>query len=210
MTTPIIALDIDGVLADFGSDFLRLAQNLHPEDGLEWWTAGGQQTWQHENLTTEQNNATWEYVYDRPGWWGELSVIPSLAEIRELMVFIAVTGCHVEYITARGTARSGKFPISIKITTQRWLHKKGFPQSRHVTLAEDKAVAIDELVERVGGRLLGLLDDRPHTIDKLTDRGYPVVARDWPYNRETLPHAVRAGSLGEFTELMRRRLRALT
>ncbi|KKN31197.1 hypothetical protein LCGC14_0826200 [marine sediment metagenome] len=210
MSTPIIALDIDGVLADFGSDFLRQAKDLHPDEGLEWWSAGGQQTWQHENLTTKQNNETWEYVYAHPEWWGGLSTIPSVVEIRELREFVADIDCHVEYITARGTARSAKAPEAITTITQMWLHGNRFPQPDNVTLAEDKAVAIDELVERIpGGQLLGLLDDRLATIADLAVMGYPVVARDWPYNRSISQKFVpRVYSLGEFTHLMRLRVAA--
>lgn len=211
MTIPIIALDIDGVLADFGADFMRLAASLHPNALLSWNSNGGQMTWKYDPLTNAQTDATWRYVYDRPSWWGGLSVIPSNPEIRELTEFTGMAGGHVQYITARGTARSAKHVDDIRITTMMWLRSNGFPQPENVTLSSDKAAALDGLIDQFCNNgdepaLLGLLDDRSTTVQDLSELGYPVVIRDWPYNRGLVDDSVpRVYSLGEFMHLMRSR-----
>jgi hypothetical protein len=181
---PVVAFDIDGVLADFCYGFTT----LHEGKGR---SQGAQPTWDFAGHV----DPTWEKVDASRYFWHELPCLASSAERSEMRAL--ADRADILYITGRQEGDNDTFG-----QTRRWLHDWVFPHG-NLILTTDKT----PILAGFGSALVGVIEDRPTLISTMWKAGLPVYVRDWQYNREIDSRVEgRVSSLGEFVYLMNRRL----
>lgn len=189
--------DLDGVLADFISQFTWMAGRKFDLGFTFTRSHGMQTTWNVEDepgseLTTEMADQVWEEADADPMFWTKLLTCVSDGEKRDMHKLVHA-GIKVLYCTSRG----GQDP---KVQSEMWIRRNGFPAGQ-VIVAKDKAEALRGLESR-GAEILAVIDDRPRLLSSLHKAGFYTVARDWPYNRgsETVCDA-RVSSVSEFVRI---------
>lgn len=179
---PTVALDIDGVLADFCSSFSRLAVTMGLTDTIV--TNADQTTWNF-NFHVDP---VWARVDEMYSFWEGLEPLVDEDDMEALAAL--AQEAHIMYVTGRrgkeSTARQ----------THRWLQDWDFPEGPvfFVPPKSDK----EGVILPNKHQIIGVIDDKPSILTSLAAEGIPVVARDWPYNREV--HVPRVGSVKEFVE----------
>lgn len=178
-----IALDIDGVLADFTYPFSDLAADLYP-DRMTPRAVGSQPTWHFEELSEAEQARVWEAVDATGGeFWRALPPLFTPGEL-EAMHVAELRGFRFVYVTARHSKAEGP--------THDWLQAHRLPAGP-LYMTGRKAGLLRGLPW-----LRGMLDDSPQGVEAMARAGLPVYVRDWPYNRALEREAPRVGSLGEY------------
>lgn len=131
-----IAFDLDGVLADLHTPFVKTALRLFPElepSVVESGDAAGAPDGDTDdteippvlpglNLTRRQSDTVWRHLANTENFWETLDEIESGA-IGRLAALADDRGWEVLFITSRPTS-TGR---TVQRQSQRWLEARGFP-----------------------------------------------------------------------------------
>lgn len=170
---PVVAVDIDGTLADYHGWFTRFAElwtgrsmpsPLDNTDGIPLykWLGMSKKTYRECKL-----------AYRQGGMKRSMPCYPGSAE---LLRYMRKSGCEVWICTTRPYLRLD----NIDPDTRHWLRRNHIPYDG-VIFGEHK---YRELVKIVGReRVLMVLDDLPEMIAQTVALSIPGVLRDQPYNR---------------------------
>lgn len=168
-----IALDVDGVLADFNHGFIALANQeglgehfpKSPDEIKEWYYSD-----------RELINKLFAKVITNDKFWLEL---PGYKNTPVPLGFVPKA-----YITAR--------PCSSDVTA-RWLKEHGFPKAPVYTVkdGEDKL----EVLRKLGSPIF--VDDKMETVQMLNDNGLVCYCMDRGWNQTLNPEYPRIRGLEE-------------
>lgn len=180
MTTRLIGLDIDGVIADFVHPFGKMAQEMF---GVRARPAGAQLQGRFNGLTDEQERALWDRIdSDFMGeFWENLPPLVTPGEIEDMHA-LRSEGYEFTFVTSRHSKS--------KYATERWLMKHGFVGRLH--MMKHKAPYLAEVEN-----LVAFIDDSPAHVEAMRDAQVKVYLRDWPYSRH-VTGVPRVGSVGEY------------
>lgn len=124
-----IALDVDGVLANFAQGFIDRGREMGFCDQLPC-------CWRHVpnwdfGLPTKTKQSIWEAINSDHAFWLSLPIVPSSRPPIPL--------CPIAYVTSR------RIPSAV---TARWLYTNGFPVAEVITVsAPEEKVAQLQLLE---------------------------------------------------------------
>ena len=182
-----IALDIDGVFADWQVAFMEV---MHTVNGNLVYTTAEKKRW-GVDASTEDYNKTWDIISDeRMNWW---MTLPSLVSYSEVMLVNNITS-NVEntvyFLTSRKTLHQG---LPADIQSEGWLAGIGVHNPRVIlTKSSGKAELLNAL------DIDFFLDDKPKILEDAV-KNCPdtlVSARNWCYN-EGVEVDARYDSVGE-------------
>lgn len=167
-----LALDVDGVIADFVSAAIELAQNnglghLFPKSHDEWrdyYHPLMDELWVHINEAGER-------------FWMSIKPYPEKLPIKP-----------VAYITSRRLRPE---------ITEAWLFRHGFPHAPVITVA-NKSLKREAIVQ-VGAA--AMVEDDPETMTALNSAGIRCFLMDRPWNRHVQDLGLRIHSLRELVRL---------
>lgn len=182
---PLVALDIDGTLADYHTHFLQFAERWigkpmpHPKDinpgkRLSEWMGVEHSVYQECKLAFRQGGLKrWMPAYD-----GASNLTSSIAHM----------GAEVWICTTRPYLRLD----NIDPDTREWLARNGIHYDA-VLFGEHKYA---ELARQAGDRVVAVFDDLPEQCDQAVGQGFNTWVRDQPYNRHYTPYEVPADLRG--------------
>lgn len=183
-----IALDVDGVLADFCWEFTKI---LHDLDHSQY-RRHGDQVYSYDFGADEWTlSKAWEIVKQSENWWETLTPLVSWETAGFVKDLVTQRRCI--FITSR-IPTAGDDPW---LQTYRWLQRYNFLPSPccgsvlFVVSREDK-----HRVMRVAGTEV-IVEDSPDVIDSVLRHKGNVIVRDWPYNRDAHPHLPRVRLLAD-------------
>jgi hypothetical protein len=170
---PVVAVDIDGTLADYHGWFTRFAELWtgrempDPTDNtngipLYKWLGMSKKTYRECKL-----------AYRQGGMKRSMPCYPGSAD---LLRYMRKSGCEVWICTTRPYLRLD----NIDPDTRHWLRRNHIPYDG-VIFGEHKYRDLVKIVGRE--RVLMVLDDLPEMIEQTLALGIPGVLRDQPYNR---------------------------
>lgn len=180
---PIVALDLDGTLGDYHTNFLTFADKYFgpsvlpirlPENpGLPMWEWMG---------ISERSYRDAKLAYRQGGWKRWMPVYPGAAELtRE----IRSAGAEVWICTTRPYLRLD----NVDPDTREWLWRNHIEYDAMLfdPLHEADGSKYEELFRQVGSRVASIVDDLPEMIRSaqavFADEWVVPVVRDQPYNR---------------------------
>ena len=177
-----IALDVDGVLADFIWSFTQVATELGVMTGR--FRTSDQQEWSFPCDV----NSVWEEVKGRWNWWMTLEPIATTDEISALNKAI---GEHdVYFITSRPRTRG----LSAERQTHHWLTSIGL-QAAHASVIATRAGSKGALCKALD--IEAVLEDCPANLEDLWHHDITAYARRQQYNRNW---ELNVGTITEFLE----------
>lgn len=170
-----IALDVDGVFADF---VLSFTQVLHEINGSSIYGTEDQREWKFEGTSAEYNKA-WRFIDDCMNWWMTLEPLVSTSDIATLNTVAKKN--TIFFVTSRRSLNPTA-GLPVEEQTAGWLKGIGVAHTPKViaTKSSSKAALINAL------DIDFFLDDKP-TILEDARKNCPdtlVSAIDWCYNRE--------------------------
>lgn len=171
-----IAVDLDGVVANFTRAFSTQAFTLYPDapivdqrDATSWqwqkWYMGGSKRG-HEVI-----EGTWDYINKNPQFW--LTHEPLFPHQMDTLRTMSREQPLV-FVTRRGFKDDRTFHF-----TQQWLRMQDVPTPllRTVRGGEEK----EDFLQKMGIRVI--IEDSPKYTPGLLAAGVSVVLLDWPYNQ---------------------------
>lgn len=170
-TRPVVACDIDGVLAD--SDALvrwligdEFGLAVFPED-IDDWNAYERVLEGH----VSDPRGWLDRTFADPGFLDAVPlVLPSLAALRRIRGY--ARSIHV--VTSRPEGEE------TESATRTWLDGYGLPYDRIAFVADKSRYCRDF-------RISYIIEDAPHHAEACLERGIGVFLVDWPYNRRLAP-----------------------
>jgi len=184
-----IGIDMDGVLADFNTAYIRLCREV---TGRDLYPADYQpHTWNYpESLgyTSDEVGRTWKVIREDPTFWQNLGTYDTTYQDIYTLCLLIDAGHTIHFVTNR-------MGVDPKTQTERWLEKQRFfPIEDHtVLIANDKAVAAKAL------RLDAYIDDKWENavavgaLSELEEEFSPLVKTylfDRPWNQENAEHTL--------------------
>lgn len=191
-TRPVVALDIDGTLADYHGWFTRFASlwtgREMPGPNLN---TGGIPLYRWLGMS-KVNYRQCKLAYRQGGMKRSM---PCYVGASELTRYIRRNGCQVWICTTRPYLRLD----NIDPDTRHWLRRNRI-QYDAVIFGDHK---YRDLVKIVGAeRVLMVVDDLPPMCEQALSLGLPTVIRDQPYNRNwNNDHVQRGWDLGHVRQL---------
>lgn len=170
-TTPLIGIDLDGVLVDYVYHLTSLGQLRY---GVKAHSTGGQASWGvWDGFTPEQISALMSEADYLPRFWEQAPSLIGEGELAELGAFMR---------KHEGVILTNRKPSTAN-QTYNWLKERGL-DAWEVVFTEDKAKEVIDLGLSI------VLEDSPSNIeayiDLLLNKEVPtlkIYARDWEYNR---------------------------
>lgn len=172
----IIAIDIDGVLANFNSAFERLLNDLHateitlPKSGPSVWD------WPtHYGWTPSQAHAAWEHIQENGEWWLDLDPTDWGTELLDTLIMLRHQDVVVYFVTARK-------PLSLaQEATTAWLEAHGFGMAS--VIVQPPGVSKAQIFAALGAKVV--VDDKPSNcspacVNLLVDHDYNRDPAAWP------------------------------
>jgi uncharacterized HAD superfamily protein len=180
----VLAVDVDGVLADFTLGFYKLLAQWHPEYAVQ--TTAEQKTWDYANIAKDHEAETWTRLNQHATFWQDL---PSRLTAGEQYKLISLCGEHRVYFV---TNRTGVDP---ERQTVAWLRARGI-YDPNVIVTPNKALA----VRTVGASFA--IDDKPGNILAMHPFTHTTLY-GLQYNRSyTGPMDYYVTSLGEWIDFI--------
>lgn len=174
---PVVALDIDGTLADYHGHFLDFASNWVGRpmpDAAE--LNPGHPLWVHMNVTQETYRAC--KLAFRQG--GLKRWMPAYAGANRLTSDIKSLGAEVWICTTRPYLRLD----NIDPDTREWLFRNGIGYDAVIfDRVNEKGSKYEELWRQAGNRVKAVIDDLPEMVASAQHLGFNTMIRDQPYNR---------------------------
>lgn len=171
-----IALDCDGVLADFTHACGTVANMLYPGRYVDGWQPPD---WDYGGLYTEaEMDAIWVRVRATPNFW--MTLRPYAEHIRALAAFMLSGYGHDVYIV---TSRAVTLGETVAMQTKKWLHECGI----HDTYNYMGVIPVPDSSAKAGVyRSVGIemsIDDKAETVEqcdqmKADHRAY-LLDRPW-------------------------------
>ena len=171
-----IALDVDGVLADFCWEFTKILHDLDPSQ----YRRHGDQVYSYDFGADKRTlSLAWDTVKQSENWWETLAPLCSWETARWVQGLV-VAGTVI-FITSRIPTR-GDPP---REQTIRWLRRHNFlpkdgPAPVFIARRKDKA----KVMEQEG--VDAIVEDSPDVMREVLKAGKDVIVRDWPYNRSVI------------------------
>lgn len=194
-----ISIDLDGILANFGSAVVHSANKVLGKNipvGYEprdWdWS---------EYLTKKDWDVIWADIIHTPGFWANLPAYKdNCADLRQFLFDNMGNYPEIYFITAR-TRTKDKEPIAVQ--SKRFLDKNNIfnTGTQMVILPVDKTHKKADLMKALGIKYS--IDDHGPTVDLCNNsiEGHKAYVLDRPWNKEyDLP---RVFTLGEFLNKVR-------
>lgn len=180
----VLAVDVDGVLADFTFGYHKLLAEWHPEYAVH--TTAEQKTWDYTAIANDHEAETWTRLKQHPTFWQNL---PSRLTAEEQYKLIFLCGEHRVYFV---TNRMGNQP---ERQTAAWLRARGV-YDPNVIVTCDKALAV-----RAIGAVFAI-DDKPENIMAMHPYTHTTLYT-LPYNRHYAgPMDYVVSSLGEWIDFI--------
>lgn len=181
MSRPIIGLDVDGVLADFGSAFRKLSREMfgRPDKGFI------QTSWGGLGVSPEEIDAVWKRIKRSKNWWLSLGKMPGTESLKEMWF-----DYRIYFITSRVPTAG----LPLEVQTAKWIENNyAIPYPTVITEHSKGPIA----------SALGItifLDDKPENcLDVMEGKNLiHTYLLDVPYNRENVPGTIRVGSVDAF------------
>mgnify|MGYP001608882537 FL=1 len=189
-----IAIDIDGVLANFTQPFQSAVNSLYPgrlEDGY-----APKDFWYTEKLSSEESLAALTSTFQTHNLWTKLEPLPDAKELQTLLHELHMNAVDVIYATHRPKTPG----MSSLAQTNRWLIHNDLMRGNTTTVVVDKSQHKAHLYEILNVKFS--VDDRPDTI--LACQAVPghrpyLLERSWNVNDIHLP---RVRSMQEFVKIV--------
>ncbi len=167
----VIAVDVDGVLADFCGGFADYVSRRTGKSRSTLPNPTSWNFWGEWGLTAEQ-------FYELFGFFGEAGAFgqcPIYPEAREGLYALREAGHRILIATARGAERlsSPQFKRKVQEDTIEWLSKHNLPFD-DLCFVHDKGLL----------RASVLLDDATHNLTRASEVGIKAVCFDQPYNQD--------------------------
>lgn len=190
----MIALDIDGVLADSAT---QLRFHLIEELGLQVDDIGPTPT-EYSDFASQFPERTHEQVREIAARcfasgegqvYSNALIMPGSSNGAN---WLARRGLLKGYVTRR--------PARTRAQTKNWLREHGFPNAplEHAPDGEGKADYAKKLKATV------MIEDNPTELEALSEAGLSVIVMDWPYNRALEHPHVRVSDWFSLLELLKR------
>lgn len=173
-----IAVDCDGVLADFNSGFIELVRRVFPGRLPRDYVPT---TWDYNGLLTPQEmDRVWDEMKKQENWW--LSLNPYMDNVGALATFMHTrTKMDVHIVTAR-TKGSG---LTVAKQTSMWLNGCGVFSSINY-LSVITGCESDEKAHIY--QILGVeysIDDKQETVEQCQRlEGHKAALLDRPWNQD--------------------------
>lgn len=196
-TKPVIALDVDGTLADYHGHLLRFAEG-----------------WYGRPMPDPQQNTNglplYRYMKSSKAKYRECKLafrqggmkrnMPCYDGVADMTRDLRKSGAEVWICTTRPYLRLD----NVDPDTREWLRRNGV-QYDAVLYGENK---YRQLIKYVGPRLVAIADDLPEMIEQAANAGSPfTILRDQPYNRNfDGPYDIRVNDIGVMWEALNNRL----
>lgn len=180
---PTAVFDIDGVLADFCTNFTALAVELGLTDKIV--SNGDQDEWSFDFHV----DPVWAKVDGSHYFWESLPLLTTDDDLDAMHAL--AQEAHIMYVTGR----AGNIESTAR-QTHRWLQDNDYPEGPVFFVppkTEKEGVILPNKYQ-----IIGMLEDKPSILSYLASEGVPVVARDWPYNRSV--SVPRVSSVAEFVD----------
>lgn len=171
-----IALDIDGVLADFCDAFQNVIRLLYGKDTIPEGYVPKDWHWS-EVLTPEMEKAGFAKLKATKDFWITLKPLPGIEDARALT---RVPGLDVYFLTSRALAIGG----TIAEQTKFWLYKQGINPSCYAgIIAVTNPGLKRQVLEGIG--IEAMIDDHGPTVESFdTIPGFQGYLLDRPWNQE--------------------------
>jgi hypothetical protein len=183
---PIVALDIDGTLGDYHSNFLKFA-DLYFHSGCGSWfdrrgnTNPGLPLWEWMGIS-QRDYRDAKLAYRQGGWKRWMPCYEGSAELTRL---VREAGAEVWLCTTRPYLRLD----NVDPDTREWLQRNRIEYDALLfdPAHEEDGTKYDELKRQAGSRVASVVDDLPEMLDAAYAAGItPMmgpILRDQPYNR---------------------------
>jgi 5'(3')-deoxyribonucleotidase len=193
-----LAIDLDGVLADFTIEMVRI---LRTELGVDL-PADYQATdwmWTEADLPKNAMNKAWDIIDATPHFWEMLNpLMPNIITMAEYFNEHAGKDRDIFFITAR---KDG-FGSSTKAQSERWLYQYlGQPKSAITVLPVKSGLDKAEVIYAL--QLTHSIDDHTPTIcnNNSLKNGHKAYLLDQPWNQDGKSYGLKiVHSLNEFFE----------
>lgn len=179
---PVVALDIDGTLGDYHSNFLKFA-DLYFHSGCGSWhdmrenDNPGLPLWQWMGISHRDYRDA-KLAYRQGGWkrW-----MPAYLGASELTQQIREVGAEVWLCTTRPYLRLD----NVDPDTREWLQRNRIQYDALLfdPAHEEDGTKYDELKRQAGDRVASVVDDLPDMVTNAAGLGWHPILRDQPYNR---------------------------
>lgn len=186
----MIALDIDGVLADTRASLalavmraLGLAPSAYRGGGHDYGDLAAGWPTEHQDAVRAIAREAF-----REGAHGVYAEAPALPGALEGANWLARRQLLRGYLTSR--------PERLAAITTQWLQRHGFPHAPLKHARASKARYLGSLRARV------LIDDNPTELEQAHQQGYVTIALDQPYNRTLSTPHVRVSDWGALMALL--------
>jgi phosphoglycolate phosphatase-like HAD superfamily hydrolase len=192
---PIVALDIDGTMADYHGHFLRFAEAYFDQKFPDPEMINpGMPLWEHMDIPVHKYREC-KLAYRQGGLKRSM---PADEKAGALARNIQSMGAQVWICTTRPYLRLD----NIDPDTREWLRRNGIVYNAVIfDTLEGKNTKYQELARQAGGRVVAIVDDLPESLTSaLKEPGLVLSSlylRDRPYNR----HAV-SSSYGGWGRVM--------
>lgn len=187
-----VAIDVDGVLADFTYAFTDIAVELGVLSRRRHCSE--QDTWHFERGREPFNaDLVWEEFKRRWNWWMTLEPFP---DIEATIPFLnqAIAEHDVFFVTSRVPTRG----LAVDAQSRYWLEGLGInmPHAGLVVVPTGQKGQVCK-----GLRIDVAIDDCPANLCDLRNHGIQSLARSWQYNRYPEWRGFGVRNLGEFLEV---------
>lgn len=188
-----IAVDIDGVLADFTSAFKEIANRRFPgklPDGYQ------PSDWMYSDVLTQNEVAEiLSGVEDTVHFWSSLNPLPGASELSDAAWDLKKAGIAIYYVTNRRPT-AGVHPL---YQTVYWLDRQRLRWMNSSVIVVDDSKHKVHLYRTLDVRYS--IDDKPDTVESCMAQSFPHSAYllDQPWNRnERWQHLPRIHSVTEY------------
>lgn len=198
---PIVALDIDGTLGDYHSNFLEFARRYFDVDDWAWRLGDnpGLPLWEWMKIS-QRDYRDAKLAYRQGGWKRWMPVYPGASELtRE----IRSAGAEVWICTTRPYLRLD----NVDPDTREWLRRNEIEYDAVIFDPLDEARnKYDELWDQATTRVAAIVDDLPEMVVAAREAGQfgsawnQPILRDQPYNRH-FPWLLRAKGIDDMRHL---------
>lgn len=176
-----IAVDCDGVLADFNEAYISLLRKLYPEVHIpeDFKPSSWDYPINELGLTKEQYKASWKALHDTPNFW--LTLRP-MSGVGALATFLATHANEDIWIV---TARCGSEGMTVAIQTQMWLNSCGiFSHLNYLGVITGANSDEKILIYKAMGMQYSI-DDKAETVEQCdTLAGHKAYLLDQPWNQD--------------------------
>lgn len=174
LTPKRLAIDIDGICADFNNAFRNLICQLHGVDKQPPTWPPTKWHWPKDYLTNKQVDACWRHIDASGGdWWEDLEPI-NADETMNALIDLQMEGHDLYFLTAR-------YGAGVKAATESWF-------AEELNLWPTVLVGLDPLDKAMVMRALEInvmVDDRKENVDAAVAAGIEhCLLFDQPWNQD--------------------------